>query len=77
MPRRYTAREVVRVLRRLGWVVDRQHGSHLVLLKAGYRGHVTVPDHGSAVIIQKTFNSILKQAALTRQDFDTIAEEVL
>ena len=77
MPRRYTAREVVRVLRRLGWVVDRQHGSHLVLLRAGYRGHVSVPDHGSAVIIQKTFNSILRQAALTRQGFEAMAEEVL
>ncbi len=77
MPRRYTAREVVRVLMRAGWVVDRQHGSHLVMLKAGYPGHVTVPDHGSAVIIQKTFNSILKQAALTRQRFEAMAEEVL
>jgi predicted RNA binding protein YcfA (HicA-like mRNA interferase family) len=61
----------------LGWVFDPQHGSHIVLVKPGQQGHVTVPDHGSAEIIQKTFSSVLKQAALTRRELDAIAQEVL
>jgi predicted RNA binding protein YcfA (HicA-like mRNA interferase family) len=77
MPRRYTGPEIIRVLRHLGWVVRRQHSSHVVLIKPGSRGHVTVPDHGSKEIIQKTFNSMLRQAALTRHEFEDVAREVL
>jgi predicted RNA binding protein YcfA (HicA-like mRNA interferase family) len=77
MPRRYTGQEIIRVLRHLGWVVIRQRGSHVILIKPGVPGHITVPDHGSKEIIQRTFSKIVRQAGLTRREFGDTAEEVL
>jgi predicted RNA binding protein YcfA (HicA-like mRNA interferase family) len=77
MPRHYTGQEIIRVLRHLGWQFSRQHSSHVILTKPDSPGHITVPVHGSEEIIQKTFSSILRQAALKRREFDDVAREVL
>ena len=78
MPRRYTAREVVRVLFYLGWRVSRQESSHIMLTKQGQAGVVVVPEHlRSTPLDPKTVSSILRQARLTRHEFETSASEVL
>ncbi len=40
-----SGREVVRVFESLGWLVARQAGSHIVLVKEGHRSTLSVPDH--------------------------------
>ncbi|MAX57421.1 MAG: hypothetical protein CL755_01030 [Chloroflexi bacterium] len=36
MPRRYTPREVERIVRRLGWEFSHQTGSHVIYTKPGF-----------------------------------------
>jgi len=64
------ARKVVRALIRLGFYVDHQKGSHIVLKdEATKRKTIVVPNHPE--IDRKTLKSILKQAEI---DLDTLLE---
>jgi predicted RNA binding protein YcfA (HicA-like mRNA interferase family) len=65
LPRDISGSEVVKALRRLGFEVTRQEGSHIRLTKGGC--HVTVPNHKA--LLPKTLQSILKQANITREEF--------
>ncbi len=40
-----SGREVVKTFESLGWVFDRQNGSHIVLIKPGERASLCIPDH--------------------------------
>lgn len=40
-----SGREIVKTLESLGWAVDRQNASHIVLVKDGERAALCVPDH--------------------------------
>jgi predicted RNA binding protein YcfA (HicA-like mRNA interferase family) len=57
-----TAREVVTLLKRAGWVLSTQKGSHLQFEHPKKKGKVTVPNHKGD--IKGTLNSIKKQAGL-------------
>lgn len=57
------ARELVRLLKKDGWIEKSQNGSHLQLIHSTKKGKVTVPIHGGD-IPKGTLNSILKQSGL-------------
>ena len=59
-----SGRAVVRALGRIGYRVDRQRGSHVILRHEDppYR-RITVPDH--AELAKGTLRAILRQAGLT------------
>ena len=57
------ARDLITVLKKDGWTVKAQKGSHLQLIHPVKKGKVTVPVHGSD-IPKGTLNAILKQAEL-------------
>ncbi len=59
---------LIRALGRLGWVVDRQSGSHAVLTKAG-SNPVTVPVHKGRPLKEGTARSVLKQAGVSEDEF--------
>jgi predicted RNA binding protein YcfA (HicA-like mRNA interferase family) len=61
------AARLVRALGRLGWVVDRQSGSHVVLVKPG-RAPVTVPMHVGKTLKQGTARAILKQVGVSEEE---------
>lgn len=61
---RVTAREMIRALRRAGWQVTSQAGSHAHLNHPTKSGEVTVPMHGGD-IKDGTLRSILRQAGIT------------
>ena len=63
-----TARETVAALRRAGWSVIGQTGSHAKLGHPSTSARVTVPMH-SGDINSGTLRSILKQAGLTADEF--------
>ena len=65
LPRDVSGPEAVKALRRLGFTVTRQDGSHIRLSKANV--HVTVPNHRA--LLPKTLQSILRQAGITVADF--------
>ncbi len=76
MPRQYSAREVIRVLERLGWTVTRQTGSHVIMTMEGQPGLVTVP-LSRRELDRGTFANILRQARMSRPEFVSTADEVL
>jgi len=66
---RVTGRDVVQALRRLGWVVVVQEGSHVQLRNPVRGGRVTVPVHAGETIGPGLLRSILAQAGLSRDEF--------
>lgn len=58
---------LVRALGRLGWTVDRQSGSHVVLTRTG-RLPVTVPVHKGRTLKEGTARSILRAAGVTEEE---------
>lgn len=65
LPRNVSGAEAVRALRRLGFEVTRQAGSHVRMSKGGV--HVTVPQHPS--FAPRTLQSILRQAGVSVDEF--------
>ncbi len=69
LPRDLDGRELVRALVRAGFVVDRQSGSHAVLLHpTDPNRELVVPIHPGRPIPPGTLNRILKRAGLTPED---------
>ena len=65
LPRDVSGGEAVRALRRLGFQVVRQEGSHIRMSKGAVR--LTVPNHKT--ILRKTLQSVLRQAGVSVEDF--------
>ena len=66
MSRTFSGREVVKALRRIGFVVDHQRGSHIFLHNLEKNVSVVVPYHKE--LKKGTLNSILKKAGITIKD---------
>lgn len=64
-----TAQELVRFLRKQGFVDDRQAGSHLTLWNEGKRISVTVPIHTGCDLGRGLAVRILKDAGFTVEDY--------
>ena len=58
-----TPRELLKVLKKDGWYVDRIRGSHHMLKHTSKVGRVTVPVHKED-LKPKTLHTILKQAGI-------------
>lgn len=71
MPKLYSAKEVINSLRRAGFETISQKGSHVKLrgIVSGKLQTVIVPNHKE--IARGTFNSILIQSNLTKQEFES------
>lgn len=59
-----TARELVKLLRKDGWYMVNQKGSHLQLKHPVKKGKVTVPMHPGRDIHITTLKSIIKTSGL-------------
>lgn len=59
--------ECVRALVRIGFVVDRQRGSHIVLVREEPRATVSVPDHKE--LDRGTLRAIIRQVGLSVDEF--------
>lgn len=58
-------REIIKLIEKDGWRLDRQKGSHKIFIHHSKSGHVTVADHGKNEDMKKgTVSHILKQAGL-------------
>jgi predicted RNA binding protein YcfA (HicA-like mRNA interferase family) len=71
MPRlpRVTGREVLTALRRGGWRIVRQDGSHVRLHHPTRQSKVTVAVHAGDVVKPGTLKGVLDQAGLTVEEF--------
>lgn len=57
-------RELLKLLKKDGWEIDRTRGSHRQLIHPTKPGTVTVSGHPSDDILPKTLKSVLRQAGL-------------
>jgi predicted RNA binding protein YcfA (HicA-like mRNA interferase family) len=60
----------VKKFKRAGWVVDRQVGSHVMLVKQGYPYTLSVPQHKELGI--GILKKLLKQAELSVKEFNAL-----
>ncbi len=63
IPTDLSGRAVVRALEKIGFVVKRQRGSHIILRRDNPPARVVVPDHKSLRV--GTLRTILNSAGLT------------
>lgn len=68
---RLTARQIIAVLERRGFILARQSGSHKIYTNnAGRR--VTVPFHASKTLHPKIVKSIMRDAELTAEELESL-----
>lgn len=63
LPTDVSGRELVKVLVRVGFVVNRQNGSHIILRRESPYARVVVPDH--AQVRPGTLRQILNEAGIS------------
>ena len=63
------AREVVRVAESLGFIFDRQRGSHAVYYRQFDKRRVVIPMHGSKDLKPGTLRGIIGDMGLTVEEF--------
>ena len=68
------ARDVVRALKKVGFFIHHQVGSH-AQLKDGSGKRTTVPVHGGADIGKKTLKSILDDAEISVERFTRLLKK--
>lgn len=64
-----SAVQVVRALKRAGFIEDRQRGSHLVLLHPETKARTVVPIHVGKTIFKPLLRAIIKDAGMTIEQF--------
>lgn len=65
------AKEVIRALDRLGFVISRQSGSHIRLIHPGSpSAGLTVSMHAGEDLSDGNISSIIRQAGITRAEFE-------
>jgi len=69
MPKLYSSRQIIKVLRRKGFIFVSQKGSHIKLHKQNKKMLIVIVPDNRKEIPYGTFRSILRQANLTEGDF--------
>jgi predicted RNA binding protein YcfA (HicA-like mRNA interferase family) len=64
---RISGKECVRALKKFGFEVKRQHGSHIILRRENPFAQVVVPDHSE--LDTGTLRAILRQAGIEPEQF--------
>jgi len=60
--------DVVKVFEKAGWRVDRQRGSHVILIKPGHIASLSVPQHRE--LAPGTLRSLIRMSGMTVEEFD-------
>ena len=67
---RITAKEIIAVLEKLGFVLSRQSGSHKIYKRDGRRA--TVPSHGDKILHPKVLKSIMRDAEIEVEQLEKL-----
>lgn len=65
--------DAVKIFIKAGWSVDRQRGSHVILVKEGHPATLSVPDHQE--LAKGTLRGLLRAAGMTSESFTSLADE--
>ncbi|MDP3710817.1 MAG: type II toxin-antitoxin system HicA family toxin [bacterium] len=64
---RVTSKQIIKVVKRLGFVLSRQSGSHEIY-KNSENKRVTIPIHGAKILHPKIVISIIRDAGITKDE---------
>lgn len=64
---RVSGQECIKALARVGFIVVRQQGSHIVVRRGDPFAQLVVPDHKE--LDRGTFRAIIRQAGMTVEEF--------
>ncbi len=59
--------EAVKAFQRAGWRIDRQRGSHVILLRPGHVASLSVPQHPE--LAPGTLRALVRAAGMSVDDF--------
>ena len=62
---RVSGMDAIKVFTQLGYIVDRQRGSHIILYKEGH--HLSVPNHRE--LAPGTLRSLIRDSGITVEEF--------
>ena len=65
-----SGQEAVKKFQKAGWVVARQRGSHIMMIKSNYEYTLSIPQHkelGPGIL-----RKLIRQAGLTVEEFDAL-----
>lgn len=62
--------EAVRKLKRAGWTVSRQRGSHVMMVKPDYEYTLSIPQHDE--LGPGLLRKLIRQAGLTVEEFNAL-----
>lgn len=65
-----SGKEVVKKLKKAGWKVSRQKGSHVMMVKDDYPYTLSIPQHKELGI--GILSKLTKQAGLSVEDFNSL-----
>jgi len=65
-----SGRDLARALRKVGFDLDRQKGSHMILFRAEPTTTLSVPDHRE--LDRGTLRALLRQAAVTPEELSQL-----
>jgi predicted RNA binding protein YcfA (HicA-like mRNA interferase family) len=60
----------VRALEKGGWIKDRQHGSHVILIKPGHPASLSVPQHRE--LAPGTLRALIRAAGMSVGEFSDL-----
>ena len=64
-----TAKDLVRVAQKLGFVLRRQRGSHAIYGRDSDKARVVIPMHSGTTIKRKTLHGIIQDMKLNPEEF--------
>lgn len=64
-----SGRELVRFFEQFGWIVVRQRGSHIIMIKPGEVITLSIPDHKE--VARGTLRSLLRSANISIDEYNT------
>ena len=69
MPKVYKPKEVVNKFKKLGFIEDRQSGSHKILYNSETKSRVVIPIHLKE-IPRGTMSAILRESKVSKEELD-------
>ena len=67
-----SGKDAVRAFERAGWRVDRQRGSHVVMLKPGHIASLSIPQHKE--LARGTLRALIRAAGLSVEQFISLLD---
>lgn len=69
MPKTYTPKQVLAKFKTLGFIEDRQKGSHMILYHPKKKTRAVIPFHIKE-LPKGTFAAILRESKITKEEFE-------